>query len=167
MSFVVHFLPAETAAGPDPLGAADGTRDADSSHELSTREIETWDALHPALTGVLPQGSHEVAANRYSRQLTHDKTGLTVTWTHGDYRISLPFWSLNASTDTFDTLVRLTEEIESATGLVGVDEISKARFLDHAAEVSASFAAIADGIEEAMERQTVLGWVRSLFHRNR
>ena len=163
MSFVVHFVAADTAALPDPLEA-----DEDASHppaELTAEEIATWDALHAQLVELLPAGSHDVTQNHFSRQLVHDRSGLLVSWTHGDYEASLPFWSVNASPQRFDTLVRLVEAIESATGLVGVDEISQARFLDHHAEVAALFAAIADGFEEAMESQTVLGWLRRLFHK--
>ena len=49
--------------------------------------------------------------------------------------------------------------------MVGVDEISHARFLDHREDVKASIEAIADGFEEAMDSQTVLGWLRNLFHK--
>ncbi|MFT4294440.1 MAG: hypothetical protein QM582_03400 [Micropruina sp.] len=161
MSFVVHFV--ADAALPDSPESQDDS--AHPSVPLSAEEIATWERLHPALIALLPAGSHDVAANRFSRQLVHERSGLLVTWAHEDYQASLPFWSVNASADTFDVLVRVTEAIESETGLVGVDEISRARFLDHHAEVAESFRAIADGFEEAMDSQTVLGWVRNLFHR--
>lgn len=164
MSFVVHFLPAATAVLPDPLGAADDDSD-DEAKPLTEAEIDTWNGLHPVLLGLLPAGTHDLRRTPFSRQLVHDPSGLLVTWAHDDYQASLPFWSVNASPQRFDTLVRLVEAIESATGLVGVDEISQARFLDHHAEVAALFAAIADGFEEAMESQTVLGWLRRLFHK--
>lgn len=167
MSFVVHFLSAATAASPDPLGAACDPRPTDSPTALSTEEIAAWDEVHPALIAVLPEGSHDVAETRFSRQLVHDRTGLMVTWAHQNYQASLPFWSVNASGGTFEVLARVTKTVESHTGLIGVDEISRARFLDHHAEVAASFGAIADGFEEAMDSQTVLGWVRNLFHRHR
>jgi hypothetical protein len=48
---------------------------------------------------------------------------------------------------------------------VGVDEISEARFLDHREQVQDTFAMMAAGFEQAMERQTVLGWLRSKFKR--
>lgn len=163
MSFVVHFVTAETAALPDPLQAGEVTSDAPA--ELTPEEIATWDGLHPRLVELLPAGSHDVAQNHFSRQLVHDPSGLMVTWTHQDYQASLPFWSVNASTETFGVLVRLTEAIEAGTGLIGVDEISNHRFLDHQSDVKASFEAIADGFEEAMDSQTVLGWLRNLFHK--
>ena len=163
MSFVVHFLPAETAAAPHPLDDVDGPAET----ALTEDEIATWNRLHPALLGLLPAGSHDLRRTAFSRQLLHEPSGLMVTWAHDDYQASLPFWSVNASDDVFDTLVALAETIEAETGLVGVDEISEGRFLDHHADVASSFAAIADGFEEAMERQTVLGWVRNLFHRER
>ncbi|MFT3970078.1 MAG: hypothetical protein QM695_07315 [Micropruina sp.] len=165
MSFVVHFVTPETAALPDPLQA-----DPDASHppaELTADEIAAWDELHPRLVELLPAGAHDVTRNHFSRQLVHDQSGLLVTWTHDEREASLPFWSVNASAETFGVLVRVTEAIESATGLVGVDEISHARFLDHHDDVMASFEAIADGFEEAMDSQTVLGWLRSLFHKQR
>ena len=165
MSFVVHFLAAETATLPRPLDDPDDASD-DPPTPLNEDEIATWSHLHPALLELLPQGSHDLRRTAFSRQLVHEPTGLLVTWAHDDYQASMPFWSANASASAFDTLVRLTEAIESATGLVGVDEISQARFLDHHTELAASFGAIADGFEEAMERQTVLGWLRSLFHRH-
>lgn len=165
MSFVVHFLPAETAALPDPLDARDETGDDEPPTPLSEDEIATWNRLHPALLGLLPPGTHDVHRTVFSRQLVHEPTGLLVTWAHDDYQASMPFWSVNASGAAFATLVRLTGAIESATGLVGVDEISRARFLDHHADVAASFRAIADGFEEAMDSQTVLGWLRNLFHK--
>ena len=163
MSFVVHFVAAATAALPDPLEA-----DQDAPHppaELTSEEIATWDRLHAQLVELLPAGSHDITQNHFSRQLVHDRSGLLVSWTHGDYEASLPFWSVNASPETFGVLVRVTEAIESATGFVGVDEISHARFLDHLEDVKASFEAIADGFEEAMDSQTVLGWLRNLFHK--
>lgn len=165
MSFVVHFVTAETAALPDPLQA-----DQDATHppaELTMEEIATWDRLHPRLVELLPAGSHDVAQNQFSRQMVHDRTGLLVTWTHDDHEASLPFWSVNASAATFGVLVRVAEAIESATGLVGVDEISRGRFLDHHEDVMASFEAIADGFQQAMDSQTVLGWLRNLFHKRR
>ena len=168
MSFAVHFLTADTAALPEPLGDPDDdSEDDDAPAPLSADEIAAWNGLHPVLLQLLPAGSHDLHRTAFSRQLVHEPTGLIVTWAHDDYQVSLPFWSVNASTETFDTLVRVTEAIESATGLVGVDEISQGRFLDHHTEVAESFRAIAAGFEEAMERQTVLGWLRSLFHKDR
>lgn len=164
MSFVVHFLAAETASAPNPLDDLDGPAGSEPSTALSEDELATWNRLHPALLGLLPAGSHDLRRTAYSRQLLHEPSGLMVTWAHDDYQASLPFWSVNASDDVFDTLVKLAETIEAETGLVGVDEISQARFLDHRAELESSFAGIADGFEEAMERQTVLGWLRNLFH---
>jgi len=162
MSFAVHFLPAATVALPQ---SSDGTDDEPEPVELTAEEIATWDRLHPLLVELLPADGHDLAKTPFSRQLVHDATGLMVTWQHDDYQASLPFWSANETSGAFDTLVRIAETIESTTGLVGVDEISEGRFLDHHADVAASFGAISDGFEEAMERQTVLGWLRSLFHR--
>jgi hypothetical protein len=90
---------------------------------------------------------------------------MMVTWAHDDYEASVPFWSENATAEVFDTLAAITEAIESATGRVGVDEISEARFLDHREQVQDTFAMMAAGFEQAMERQTVLGWLRSKFKR--
>ena len=162
MSFAVHFLPAGTTALPQPTADTDNE---DEPAELTADEIATWDQLHPLLLELLPADGHDLAKTTFSRQLVHDATGLMVTWQHEDYQASLPFWSANETSGAFDTLVRIAETIESTTGLVGVDEISEGRFLDHHAEVAASFGAIADGFQEAMERQTVLGWLRSMFHR--
>lgn len=163
MSFVVHFLAADVAAQPNPL---DDPNDGDDRPTpLSDDEAATWSRLHPALLELLPPGTHDLRRTPFSRQLVHEPTGLLVTWAHDDYQASMPFWSVNAAPERFDLLVRLTGAIESATGLVGVDEISRARFLDHHAEVAESFRAIADGFEEAMESQTVLGWLRTLFHK--
>ncbi len=160
MSFVVHFVDQVGS----PSGSAVDADAAESTAALTAEEVAAWDGLHPHLLELLPAGSHDVAANPYSRQLVHEQSGLMVTWAHDDYQASLPFWSVNASDGTLDVLIRVTEAIESATGRVGVDEISQGRFLDHQAEVRSSFAAIADGFEEAMDSQTVLGWLRNLFH---
>lgn len=159
MSFVVHFVADPAAAVSEPAG------EPHPPTALGSDELASWDSLHPTLIGLLPPGSHDVAASPFSRQLVHEKSGLMVTWAHEEYQASLPFWSVNASDGTLDVLVRVTEAIESATGLVGVDEISQQRFVDHHAEVAESFRAIADGFEEAMDSQTVLGWLRNLFHK--
>ena len=105
----------------------------------------------------------DVAATVYSRQLVHEPTGLTVSWAHDDYQASVPFWSTNATSGALDALAGITGAVEEATGLIGVDEISEGRFLDHREQVAASFVSIAGSFEQAMERQTVLGWLRSVF----
>ena len=168
MSFVVHFLPTDRAAGPHPLGdldAAPASGASDHEEALAADEVATWDGLHPTLVTLLPPGSHDVTATMFSRQLVHESTGLMVTWAHDDYEASVPFWSENATAELFDTLAAVTEAIEAATGRVGVDEISEARFLDHREQVQDTFAMMAAGFEQAMERQTVLGWLRSKFKR--
>ena len=169
MSFAVHFVSAETAAAPHPLGDPDADLpddDADDDpEELTADEIATWDGLHPRLVELLPAGAHDVSATPFARQLVHEATGMMVTWAHDDYEASVPFWRENATVEVFDALAAVTEAIESATGLVGVDEISVARFLDHRDEAQEEFGMVAVAFEEAMERQTVLGWLRSKFKR--
>lgn len=169
MSFIVHFLPAEAAASPKPLGDVDADRGAgpsdDEAVELSADEIATWDGLHGRLIELLPAGAHDVTATAFSRQLVHDASGLMVTWAHDDYQASVPFWRENVSFGVLNTLAEVVQAIESATGLVGVDEISEARFLDHRDQVNETFAGVADGVEQAMEHQTVLGWLRERFRR--
>lgn len=163
MSFVVHFVAPDAAVLPNPLNEPDAPDGRPTA--LDDDEVATWSRLHPALLELLPPGTHDLRRTPFSRQLVHEPTGLLITWAHDDYQASMPFWSVNAAPERFDLLVRLTQAIESATGLVGVDEISQARFLDHHTELAASFGAIADGFEEAMESQTLLGWLRSLFHK--
>lgn len=169
MSFAVHFISAETAAAPHPLGdpVADLPDDEgdEDVEELTADEIAAWDGLHPRLVELLPAGAHDVSATPFARQLVHEATGLMVTWAHDDYEASVPFWSENATAELFDTLAAVTEAIEAATGRVGVDEISEASFLDHREQVQDTFAMMAAGFEQAMERQTVLGWLRSKFKR--
>ncbi len=168
MSFVVHFLPTDRAAGPHPLGdldAAPASGASDHEEALAADEVATWDGLHPTLVTLLPPGSHDVTATMFSRQLVHESTGLMVTWAHDDYQASMPFWRENVGSGALDALAAITEAIESATGLVGVDEISEGRFLDHRDQVTATFAGVADGYEQAMEHQTVLGWLRDKFRR--
>ena len=167
MSFAVHFLPAAVAARPQPLGDPDAEGDTadDAPVRLRADEVAIWDGLHQALVDLLPAGSHDLAATPFSRQLVHEATGLMVTWANDDYQASVPFWSENATSGALDALASISEAIEAATGLVGVDEISEGRFLDHRDQVAAAFVAIAGGFEQAMERQTVLGWLRSVFRR--
>lgn len=158
MSFVVHFVPADAPVAPE------STATADEPVELTDAELAGWDDVHRAVLAVLPADDYDLDATPFSRQMAQRDTGLQVSWQHGEYQASLPFWSANATSGAFDALVGVTEAIEAASGLVGVDEISGGRFLDHQ-QVADSFAAMAEGFEEAMEQQTLLGRLRSLFHR--
>lgn len=57
MSFVVHFLPTDRAAGPHPLGdldAAPASGASDHEEALAADEVATWDGLHPTLVTLLP-----------------------------------------------------------------------------------------------------------------
>ncbi|MCW3158489.1 hypothetical protein [Micropruina sonneratiae] len=162
MSFAVHFLPAGTSTLPDDPGQGDQDQDPD---ELAAEEVGLWDRVQPALLEVLPADEYVLDATPFARQVAHRPSGLLVSWQHDDYQASLPFWSTNADSGAFDTLVRVTLSIEETTGLVGLDEITGGRFLDHHAELASSFAAVAEGFEEAMEQQTLLGRLRSMFHR--
>lgn len=159
MSFAVHFLPAGTNTLPEVVAGDD------EPVELTTDEVARWELVRTALTEVLPAAEYELDDTPFSRQVAERASGLLVSWQHDDYQASLPFWSANARSGAFDTLVRVTAAIEEVTGLVGLDEISGGRFLDHHDQLAGSFAAVAAGFEEAMEQQTLLGRLRSLFHR--
>ncbi len=165
MSFAVHFISAAAAAAPHPFGDPDVDEPDEQPTDLSADEIATWDRLHPTLVSLLPAGAHDLAANQYSRQLVHEPSGLSVTWLHEDYQVSVPYWSQNATAEMFEALSKVTEAIESETGLVGVDETSERRFLDERESSLATFSAVAGGFEQAMERQTVFGWLRDKFRR--
>lgn len=166
MSFAVHFLPAEVAASPQAFGDPDAdVDDDDQPAELTADEIATWAALHPVLVPLLPAGAHDLAETGFSRQLVHEPSGLTISWLHDDYQVELPYWSRNATAAIFDALGRICEAIEAQTGLVGVDDVSERRFLADPEGSLASFGAVASGFAEAMDGQSVFGWVRNKFRR--
>ena len=72
MSFAVHFVSAQNAAAPHPLGDPETDLpddDADDDpEELTADEIATWDGLHPRLVELLPAGAHDV---HYYAQAVH------------------------------------------------------------------------------------------------
>lgn len=153
----MHFLPAGTTTRPVP---------DDAGVPLTGDETAEWARLEPLLTPLMPQPVHPVSTE-FVRQLVHEQSGLMVTWEHDDRQASLPLWSVNVQSGAFDALVAVVEVVERETGLVGIDASSDTRFLDHTGDARAMFGTVAGAFEEAMERQTVLGWLRSRLRRSR
>ena len=167
MTFAVHFIPADAAASPQPFGDPEAeVDDNDQPTALSADEIATWDRLHPVLVPLLPAGTHDVGETEFSRQLVHEPSGLMISWLHDEYQVEVPYWSQNATPEIFDALTRISETIEADTGLVGVEETSETRFLDDPDGALANFGAVAEGFAEAMDSQSLLGWLKERFRRH-
>ncbi|QLQ15993.1 MAG: hypothetical protein HZY73_10440 [Micropruina sp.] len=153
MSFAVHFVPADRVGQPVPPAAT-------AEHEqLTADERATWQGLEPKLVALLGSQVHELAETPYAAQLVHEPLGLLVTWMHGDYQLSIPFWTGNANAATFELLGRIVRLIEDETGLVGIDSIEHRRFSDDPTAVSEDFAGIAQGYAGASDQQSLLGWL--------
>ena len=167
MTFAVHFLPPDVAASAQPFGDPDAEVAKEAAPTaLSENELATWNRLQPILVELLPTGTHELDATEYSRQLVHEPSGLMVSWLHDEYQVEVPYWSKNATAEIFDALTRISETIEADTGLVGVEETSERRFLDDPDDARANFGAVAEGFAEAMDSQSVLGWLKERFRRH-
>lgn len=162
MTFAVHFLTADQAAADQPLGLKD---DEAAPHTLTADEIEMWNRLHPTLVALLPPGGHDLAETEFARQLVYEPAGLLVVWNHDDYQVSVPYWTKNSAAPTFDLLARIAQAVHEKTGLVAVDEVTQEPFLDHVAEAAANFEAVSKGFAEAMDQQSLWGWIKAKFSR--
>ncbi|SBT67806.1 hypothetical protein GA0070622_4871 [Micromonospora sediminicola] len=145
MSYDLIFVPrGDDQSWDDALEAAE---EADDDERPSG---ETWARLVAAVRQVLGEVSVFDGAHNY--ELTHEPTGIQVSYFAGEAAITVPFWYRGADAQAVVTaMYRLGEAVQMVTGLSGYDPQMELPIADAAAraedavrmfdEVASSFAA--------------------------
>lgn len=185
MSFDLRFI---RVRGSEPLEetAARDSAHADDTAVLEQHELQTWDAARDAVSPLL---SHpEESATDTSRGLDEEESGLRLGLCHGEFWVSVPYWSTGSEAEaTIGRLRAIAQAVEGATGLVAFDPQAGQRFLDGgersaAGRFEAAAAVLSDRTEGTMpnygystnwaglsplagSRQTQRRWLRRMLAR--
>ena len=110
---------------------------------LTKEDVLLWDRLESEIRQILP--AVEPFEGERNRELTHDETGIQISFFHGELSLSVPYWQSGPESEALITRLRqLVTVIERVTGLTAYDPQAEAPFLGEGDQVASRSFDVAD-----------------------
>ena len=125
MSFDLYFV--ARAAGQTWEDAVAALEDLPEL-PLTEEDLLLWQRLEAEIRQLLP--AVESFEGERNRELTHDETGIQISFFHGELSLSVPYWYSGPESEAVITRLRqVVSVVERVSGLTAYDPQAEAPFL--------------------------------------